>query len=79
MVPAWTDTRSFQKHLETMKKFRESHYPRPVKELRLKDTASQGQPDLLQRENGIDGLINLKRKTALVLIWELETPPGSQN
>jgi len=80
MILVWNDAKSFQRHLEDMRIFRQSHQGLPGSEL----TSFKGMPtphDVNYPCNTGGGrrLIKTGGKTIIVPIWKIVLPRGSQN
>jgi hypothetical protein len=79
MVLVWKDAKSFRRHLETMRTFRQSHgrflSDRPLlMEMPIPDYAR-----FSRRDERITCLADSKGDEILPPIWKIEVPPGSQN
>lgn len=80
MILVWNDAKSFQRHLEDMRKFRRSHQSIPANDL----TSFRGMPtphDINYPCHAGGGRHTIKtgRKTVVVPIWKIALPGGSQN
>jgi hypothetical protein len=81
MILIWNDIKSFQRHLEDMKSFRQSHLDSPP-EVELKIFKDMPLPwDVTPpRETGIiKSFTDDRGKTILVPIWKTTLARGSQN
>ncbi len=80
MILVWDDAKSFQRHLEDMRIFRQSHHGPTGSEL----TLFKGMPtphDINYPCNTGGGryLIKTVNKTIIVPIWKIAPAQGSQN
>jgi hypothetical protein len=79
MILVWNDTKSFQKHLEAMRTFRQSHGINQPDGLLLKDMPTLHEIGLPPKEKRITCLTDSRGKLILVPIWKIAAPPGLQN
>jgi hypothetical protein len=81
MVLVWNDINSFRRHLENMKTFRQSHPSSPPAEVfkLLKEIPLQldNIPSFGTETN--ESFIDTRGKVAIIPIWEINPPRGSQN
>lgn len=80
IILVWNNTRSFQKHVADMKKFREEHKNSDANEFfMLKDMPLPGNFQPANPQGGSKIQISAKRKSTLVHLWGVELPRGVQN
>jgi hypothetical protein len=79
MILVWNDAKSFQRHLEAMRIFRQSHITHQLKNLLLKDMPNTYDINLALGEKLITTLTDSHGKVILVPIWKIAAPAGSQN
>jgi len=80
MILVWNDAKSFQRHLEDMRIFRQSHQGLPGSELRLfKGMPTPHDVNYPCNTGGGRRLIKTSGKTIIVPIWKIVLPRGSQN
>ena len=81
MVIVWNDIKSFRRHLEDMKTFRQSHPDiAATEELKLLKEISLKFDNLPAGGTGIiKSLTDAKGKIIIVPIWRINPPKGSQN
>lgn len=80
MILVWNDAKSFQRHLEDMRKFRQSHQGLPGSELTLlKGMPTPRDTNYPRNSGGGRRLIKTGGKTIIVPIWKIVIPRGSQN
>jgi hypothetical protein len=81
MILVWDNIKSFQQHLEDMRKFRQSHVINaPTAELRMLKTMPIPIDVTLPRETGlVRNIYDSRGKLILVPIWRITPSRGSQN
>jgi len=79
MILVWNDAKSFQRHLEDMRRFRQSHHGIPGSELTLFDNMPSPYDINFPCNGGGRHLIKTVDKTIIVPIWKIELTRGSQN
>lgn len=81
MVLVWNATKFYQRHLEDMKTFRQSHLDVPVTEglKLLKEIPLQFDNIPAGGTGIIKSLTDAKGKVIIVPIWKINPPRGSQN
>ena len=79
MALVWNDAKSFRRHIEAMRIFRESHSPIPSDMQILRDMPVPYFTGIPQESNRITCLTDSKGKVILVPIWKMAVPPGLQN
>ena len=80
MVLIWNDAKSFQRHLEDMKEFRQSHDGIFTNEIDLiKDMPATYDIDSPTRVGGCRHVITNSSKTIIVPIWKIQLPGNIQN
>ena len=76
----WNDTKSFQKHMEWMRRFRQSHFDNPEGGLsHLKELPAPSGIFSPSKTGGVGGLTSMKGKHIIVPIWKIVIPRNSQN
>ena len=78
MVLVWNDAKSFKRHLEHMRMFRQTHHSDEGRLAPLKEIPTLCNIHTLSKP-GIRGPISIRGKSALVPIWEIAPPRNSQN
>jgi hypothetical protein len=79
MVLVWKDIKSFQRHLEVMRTFRQSHSTFSSDIQLLGDMPASYEIDLSYGESLIIYLTYSGRILIFIPIWKIVAPPGSQN
>jgi len=81
MVLVWNDISSFRRHIENMKAFRQSHLGGPPMEsFKLLSEIPQQLDNIPSCGTGIaESFTDTRGKIALVPIWDVNPPKGSQN
>jgi len=80
MILVWNDAKSFQRHLEDMRVFRQSHHSVPGGELTLfKGMPTPYDVNYPCNSGGGRSFIKTSGKTIIVPIWKIALPRGSQN
>jgi len=81
MVLVWNDIKSFQRHLEDMKVFRQAHLDSaPMEGLKLlKDMPIPFDIEPPRETGLVKSFIDSRGKLILVPIWKTELSKGSQN
>jgi hypothetical protein len=79
MILVWSDIKSFQRHLEAMKTFRQYHGTNLIDRLIIKDMPTPYDIGLSQRDRPITCLSDTRGKVIFVPIWKIAVPPGLQN
>jgi hypothetical protein len=79
MALVWNDAKSFKKHLEHMRMFRQSHHSDKSRFAPLKDMPTLCNIHPPNKSGGARGSISIKGKSNLVPIWEIAPPRNSQN
>ncbi len=80
MILVWNDAKSFQRHLEDMRKFRQSHRSLPGSELTLlKGMPTPQDINFPRNTGGGRHLLKTGGKTIIVPIWKIVLARGSQN
>jgi hypothetical protein len=81
MVLVWNDLKSYQRHLENMKEFRQSHLDiAATEELKLLQDMPIPFDSIPSCGTGIiKSFTDARGKTILVPIWKTTLPRGSQN
>ena len=80
MILVWNDAKSFERHLEAMKTFRQAHPAAPATGFQLiRDMPAPG--DLLppEKAGGVSGIFRSGGKSIIVPIWDIDPPGGCQN
>jgi hypothetical protein len=77
MALVWHDAKSFRRHLEQMRAFRQSHHNNPGVSLSwLRDILA---PDCFLSKSGKARGFIMRGKSTLVPIWEITPSRNSQN
>ena len=80
MVLIWNDAKSFQRHLEDMKEFRQSHDGIRNEEITLfQDMPATYDIDSPGHAGGCRHVIRHSSKTIIVPIWKITLPGNIQN
>jgi hypothetical protein len=80
MILIWNDAKSFQRHLEDMRAFRQSHFVNPGEVPKiLKDFPVQSDIKPEYEPGSLKSFTDTNGKMILVPIWEIELCRGSQN
>jgi hypothetical protein len=79
MVTVWKDAKSFRRHLEAMKTFRQSHSTFPSNEGLVSEMPTPYVIDLSHGERLITYLTTSVGKLIFLPLWKVAAPPGSQN
>jgi len=80
MILVWNSVKSFQRHLEEMRVFQQSHNNTPVAELKMISVMPMPFDITLPHETGlIKSFYDSRGKLILVPIWKITVPRGSQN
>ncbi|MBN1160485.1 MAG: hypothetical protein JXA17_00840 [Dehalococcoidales bacterium] len=81
MILVWDNIKSFQQHLEDMRRFRQSHVPNaPAAELSMLKTMPMPFDVTLPQETGlVRKIYDSRGKLTLVPIWKITPSRGSQN
>lgn len=79
MALVWNDAKSFKRHLEQMREFRQSHHHNPGDGLAQLKDMPPGDTHSLSKTGGAGGFITIRGKSAIVPIWEIVPPRNSQN
>ena len=81
MVLVWNDISSFRRHVENMKSFRRTHLDSPPMEaFKLLKEIPQQLDEIPSCGTGIiESFIDNRGKVAIVPIWQMSLPRGSQN
>lgn len=75
----WNDAKSFKKHLEDMRMFRQSHQSNLEDRFTLLKDIPTSCGIHPQSKTGARGFISARGKPTIVPIWEIELPRNSQN
>ncbi len=79
MILVWNDIKSFQRHLEAMKTFRQYHGTNLKDRLLIKDMPTPYDVGPSQRDRLLTRLTDTRGKVIFVPIWKIAVPPGLQN
>ncbi len=79
MIYVWSDIKSFQRHLEAMKAFRQNHGSNDIDRTLIKDMPTSYNIDLNQKDHHIKCFNEIKGKVIFVPIWKITVPQGAQN
>ena len=79
MILVWNDAKSFKRHAEAMKMFRQAHGVYPIDGLSLGDMPSAYEIKPAQAEGMITFLTDSRGKLIFVPIWKIPVSSGSQN
>ncbi len=80
MILVWNDVKSFKRHLENMRRFRQGH--QAISECvwnLLKDMPVPDDIQLQDNAGGVNRLFSSSGRTTTFPIWEIGLPIGSQN
>jgi hypothetical protein len=80
MMFIWKSVKSFKQHISDMKVFRQSHDNMRRDESGIVGNMPQpGDIDTAGPRGGTKVIINTRRKSNLVPLWDIELPRGIQN
>jgi len=79
MVLVWADAKSFRRHLEHMRMFRQSHQTNPRYGLAQLKNMPRGDASPTSQPAGDRVFRSMKDRPALVPLWEVVPPRNSQN
>ena len=79
MVLVWKDAKSFRRHLEAMRNFRQSHSIFPSNGQMFGGIPTPYDADLYWEGNQITCHADSKGRAILAPLWQVDVLPGSQN